>query len=312
MKRQLTVLGAVVATLALGVGVAFAMGLLNLPLIPVAVTHGPWLGGATSTLDITLGSVPPGFDVSDGTYVGWCLEDNFLDDPPDGELYPLVDSTDDPANFPTPCENYDQIPWDRVNYLLNHKDGAPWDVQLALWVVAGTGHPLYPRPMTQDAVDMVEDAETNGDGFLPGPGDVVAVAVCADGIDVGLPGGLWQDTIFEVFFDGDGCTPGYWKQLQHFDSWPAAYQPNHYFGVVFGAGPPTLKLKDALKRNGGGENAFLRHATAALLNAASPEVIYPYSEAEVRGMVQFAYSNGAFEDTKNLFAAANEGWCPLN
>jgi len=29
-------------------------------------------------------------------------------------------------------------------------------------------------------------------------------------------------------------------------------------------------------------------------------------------MVQFAYSTGAFEDTKNLFAAANEGWCPLN
>jgi hypothetical protein len=311
MMRRWTVLGVLAFTLVLGVGIAFAMGLLNLPLIPVAVTHGPWLGGAVSTLDITLGSVPPGFDVSDGTYVGWCLEDNFLDDPPDGELYRLVDSTDDPVNFPSPCENYDQIPWDRVNYLLNHKNGTSWDVQLALWVVAGTAHPVYPRPMTQAALDMVADAQTNGDGFLAGPGDVVAVAVCADGIDVGLPGGLWQDTIFEVLFDGDGCTPGYWKQPHHFDSWPAAYAPGQYFDVVFGDGP-HITLLQALKRNGGGENAFLRHATAALLNAASPEVIYPYSEDDVRALVEFAYTTGAFEDTKNLFATANEGWCPLN
>lgn len=312
MKRQLTVLGALAAALVLSVGVAFAMGLLNLPLIPVAVTHGPWLGGTSSTLDITLGSVPPGYDVSDGTYVGWCLEDNFLDDPPDGELYPLVDSTDDPANFPHPCENYADIPWDRVNYLLNHKapTATAWEIQLALWEVAGTESGVY-DPLPPLAQAMVVDTLLNGTGFHPQLGGVVAVAICADGIDVGTPDGMWQDTIIEVLFDGDGCTPGYWRQPQHFDSWPPPYFPSQYFDLVFGVGP-HLKLKDAVKTNGGGETALLRHATAALLNAASPDVMYQFSVAEVIALVQQAYATGDFEGVKNLFEAANENYCPLD
>jgi hypothetical protein len=208
MKRQLSVLGAVTATLAIGVGVAFAMGLLNLPPTPVAVTYSPWLGGTSSTLDITLSGVPSGYDVSDGTYVGWCLENDYLEDPPNGELYRLVDSTDDPAHFPSPCENYDKIPWDLVNYLLNHKavSATAWDVQIALQTVAGTDAGAY-APLPPLAQAMVDDANSNGHGFLPGPGNVVAVAICADGIDVGTPFGLWQDDVIEVPFVPVTATP---------------------------------------------------------------------------------------------------------
>jgi hypothetical protein len=83
------------------------------------------------------------------------------------------------------------------------------------------------------------------------------------------------------------------------------------FSDVFGAGP-SITLLEALKKMGGGEKAFLRHAAAALLNSANPDVAYAYSPTEVIGMVQDAYASGDFEDTKDMFEAANESWCPLN
>ena len=319
MKRHLSVLGAAAVFLAAGVGVAFAMGLLNLPGDPVTVTHGPWMGGTLGgSNDIELSDVPDGYDVTNGWYIGWCIEANFQGDAPPLTQHLLVDSTDEPEDFPSPCENYDTIPWNYVNYVLNHRDGSVWDVQLALWQVAGTNHPVHTFPMTQAAQDMVDDALANGQYFVPGPGDIVAVAICSDGIQfptVGDPPAL-QDTIIEVLFDGDGCTPGYWKQPQHFDSWPSMYSPTNYFDDVFADDGipvgPHLTLLQALNRQGGGENAFLRHATAALLNASKTDVIYSFEVNDVISMVQSAYSTGFFESNKNLFQDANENWCPLD
>jgi len=112
----------------------------------------------------------------------------------------------------------------------------------------------------------------------------------------------------------DGCTPGYWKQPHHFDSWTATgYAPGDAFSTVFGvnaSGNPTLVK--AASTGGGGAKALGRHAVAALLNAASPDVGYAYTASEVIGMVQQAYASGDFESAKNLLEAANEAGCPLN
>ena len=62
----------------------------------------------------------------------------------------------------------------------------------------------------------------------------------------------------------------------------------------------------------GPEAGLMRHAVAALLNAANPGVNYAASESEVIGMVQDAYGAGDFEDTKNEFESWNEAGCPLN
>ena len=109
----------------------------------------------------------------------------------------------------------------------------------------------------------------------------------------------------------DGCTPGYWKN--HLDAWEATgYVPDDSFSTVFGVtatGNPTLL--QAANTGGGGESALLRHATAALLNAASPDVDYAYTVAEVIAMVQNAYATGDFEATKDLFDIANNAGCPL-
>lgn len=116
--------------------------------------------------------------------------------------------------------------------------------------------------------------------------------------------------------DGEGCTPGYWRQEHHFDSWTAPYDPTDDFEDVFGvdASFDPDSLLDAVWLGGGGENALARHAVAALLNAASPDVSYAYSVSDVIAMVQDAYADGDpdFEAIKDLFEAENEAGCPLD
>ncbi|HET7010246.1 MAG TPA: hypothetical protein VFI11_05675 [Anaerolineales bacterium] len=110
-----------------------------------------------------------------------------------------------------------------------------------------------------------------------------------------------------------GCTPGFWKVDQHFDSW-VGYSPSDDFESVFGvdASFDPHTLLDASWLQGGGEFALARHAVAALLNSTSPDVDYPYSTAQVIAMVQNAYATGDFESAKNLLAWGNELGCPLD
>jgi len=113
---------------------------------------------------------------------------------------------------------------------------------------------------------------------------------------------------------GEGCTPGYWKQSQHFDSWvtPPYYPNSTYFDELFGVGP-NVTLLEALGTGGGGAKALGRHAVAALLNAAANSgVSYYYSTADVIQMVQDAYATGDFEGIKDLFEYENELGCPLD
>ena len=118
---------------------------------------------------------------------------------------------------------------------------------------------------------------------------------------------------------GEGCTPGYWKQEQHFDSWigfvpvdPGATLFVTVFGTNCG-GVLSGTLLDALEQGGGGAAALGRHAVAALLNAASPDVASAFTEAEIINMVQAACAAGGdIEGTKDLFEAENEAGCPLD
>jgi hypothetical protein len=112
-----------------------------------------------------------------------------------------------------------------------------------------------------------------------------------------------------------GCTPGYWKQNQHFDSW-TAYAPGNDFDATFGVNffTPNITLVEGAGRGGGGNSALARHAVAALLNAASGGVDYAYSIAQVIDIVQGdgAYAGMGVEQRKDLLAVANERGCPLN
>ena len=122
---------------------------------------------------------------------------------------------------------------------------------------------------------------------------------------------------------GEGCTPGYWKQRQHFDSWPAAYDTDDLFGDVFtacGSGDTLQRpesgsicsktLLQALKLRGGGLNALGRHAVAALLSSAT--VSYDLTTGGVIAAVNGALDSNSYASTKNMLADYNEQNCPLN
>lgn len=110
---------------------------------------------------------------------------------------------------------------------------------------------------------------------------------------------------------GQGCTPGYWRN--HQDRW-AGYAPADDFDLTFSVDAfiPDKALGQAVELGGGGVNALARHAVAALLNAAHPDVAYPYDEDQVKALVQAALAEGGdIEGTKNELDRANNLGCPL-
>lgn len=109
-----------------------------------------------------------------------------------------------------------------------------------------------------------------------------------------------------------GCTPGYWKQRQHFDSW-VGYTPGDSLQGVFGTDVPEMTLLEALsaqnKDVGSGVGAALiRHAVAALLNDAAG-----LFDSGVQDWMDWAWGDAAkMAEAKAWFEAANEGGCPLD
>jgi hypothetical protein len=95
---------------------------------------------------------------------------------------------------------------------------------------------------------------------------------------------------------GQGCTPGFWKQDQHFDSWPVPTST-----TLAGAGftntghSASTTLLAALSFQGGNtvqdaKDILLRAAAAAYLNSFA--VNYPLTTAEVVSQVNAALASG--------------------
>ena len=152
--------------------------------------------------------------------------------------------------------------------------------------------------------------------------------------------GLVALTVGPVFapFITEGCTPGYWKN--HLEAWPTspwlftpdmtlanAFQdfaisdPSHPLGWTWPAELGALandSLLEALYYRGGnnlygGARIMLRHAVAALLNAAHPDVAGPnlaYLIIDVRNVLDTLN-----RDEMLMFAGQlnylNELGCPL-
>ena len=73
------------------------------------------------------------------------------------------------------------------------------------------------------------------------------------------------------------------------DEWAdTGYDPAGDFDGTFGVDffNPDITLLDAVNLGGGGIKKVARHGTAALLNAADPDVNYPFTVAEVIAKVQ--------------------------
>ncbi len=189
-------------------------------------------------------------------------------------------------------------------------------------------------PSALNQIFQLADQTTPHDSgyVLPGSGYVAAEttvpsgweltsATCDDSSPVGNIDVAPGETVTCTFvnteqLDFQSCTPGYWKQDQHFGSWPAPYAPlpGDLYETVFGVSLPNkysdYTLLDALNAGGNSMNeALLRHSVAALLNAASADDVlhYPYDPDEVIAIVQAAFGSGGDKEAAHqLFAEANE------
>jgi hypothetical protein len=143
----------------------------NLPATPVTVTV--TTGAGVYPLTAVLSNVPAGYDVSNGAYTGWChdLLTTITHDTPYSAV--LISS----LSLPTP--------WDKINYILNHKTGTGQDVQAAIWLTQGfSGAQILANAgfsPSAVAITLYNNANANGGGFVPGPGQIVAVLADVEG-----------------------------------------------------------------------------------------------------------------------------------
>jgi hypothetical protein len=254
----------------------------------LAAPAAAWAGlDTTLTVDVSVGTVNAGETViltiseyNDSYYYDQHFEDAWMEVYQDGVLVATLDQAH--ASFQgDPGGAYNNIPDGRLNR---------FETWVWIWESA---------PITADTTFRVEGwgdfLENDGTHIIFGPTDDPDSGVN----DV-------YDEVEEVTItvtpngDGEGFTPGYWRN--HMEDWPpTGYSPDDLFSDVFGVGPSiTLGAykTGAIWAKGGGENALIRHATAALLNAAHPDADYPLSPTEVIDAVQAAYASGDFDTLK--------------
>jgi hypothetical protein len=147
-----------------------------------------------------------------------------------------------------------------------------------------------------------------------------------------VPGALGPGQDWDVFCDDPdepppppppgtgGCTPGYWRQAQHFDSYAGTgVTPTTTFQSKFTIPAsfqiPNLSWVQALEYNGNsnGIEALIRHAAAGYLNAG--KLTYGMTQAQVVALFNQAAATGtkaAMNAAKDTLNRLNEQGCPLN
>jgi hypothetical protein len=223
--------------------------------------------GTESYFVITLSGISAGEDISDGNYPGWCIDRNH-EMPRDEDLTVELYSS---LNPPTSLMGKE---WDKVNYLLNNKDSYSMDdIQLAIWHFTGWWN-YENLPSSVQAI--VDEADTNGNGYVPGPCDVLAI-IC-------VPEDTEAQTAIVELGQCPGFTPGFWK---HNIGVALGYNPGKYSAFKDGpldgvkvteakllelAGIVGVSLEEAynaVNAKGGPPNNMIRADMANAFNAAA-------------------------------------------
>jgi hypothetical protein len=129
----------------------------------------------------TLNNMPPGYLVGNGMYNAWCVD--YAGGLTTNAIYKPAFLYLSYGPLPPPHQNPN---WDRINYVLNHKQGNSFDIQAALWHFIGGPIPSFDIrfvPLSNFALSMIADATAHGAGFLPQPGQLSAVILDL-GVDV--------------------------------------------------------------------------------------------------------------------------------
>jgi len=143
---------------------------ISVPPSPTMVTI-EVVDGTSSYFLTTLTDVPSGYDVTNTTYLGWCIDvDAQMGRSPATHQVVLYSSLDPPNG------TLKDQRWDIVNYILNHKQGTADDIQAAMWYFIHFDSETETPPTNQTiAWAIIEDALANGTGYIPAPSETVAV-----------------------------------------------------------------------------------------------------------------------------------------
>jgi hypothetical protein len=169
-------------------------GSINLPTGPVTMSV---VSGTDSYFVTTLSNVPNNYDVWDGDWDGWCVDQQHGINTT-GKIYAVtLWYTYDPA-IPYPDDD-----WDMVNYIINHKNSSAdrMDIQHAIWYFVNASTSIGEKPMDPEALSMVDEALLH-EGFEPSTGEWCAI-LCDAGDGV-------QKTFIIVRVTGDGSWNPSW------------------------------------------------------------------------------------------------------
>jgi chitodextrinase len=195
MIRKLVIVGFAVLLVFSLCGITSASLNVNLPHDPITINlkH----KGSQSYFDSTLKNVPFGFDISNGTYVGWCGNKTTSIQPGNDYNNTYLYFS---LNNSMPNNLFHQN-WSKVNYIINNKQGTDWwQVQKAIWYILDYGN----DGLNSYGWSMVENATLYGGGsYCPTYFDLIAI--------IGDPGQNIQTQLIEHRLidpngdaDGDG------------------------------------------------------------------------------------------------------------
>lgn len=172
-------------SLVLASPMADAQNGLTLPTTPVRMEAS---NGTLSYFNTTLSDIAQGYDVTNGSYPGWCV-----DTTAEMTRSPAIHTVSLYSSIDAPGELGSQR-WDMVNYILNHKQGTAQDIQQAIWYFVNSDGNFTPSSTTAWAI--VNDALTNGSGFVPKRGQVIAI-ICFPLVLLPTPTSI-QITVIEL------------------------------------------------------------------------------------------------------------------
>ncbi|MHC5023750.1 MAG: hypothetical protein ACYTGG_07545, partial [Planctomycetota bacterium] len=158
----------------------------------------------------------------------------------------------------------------------------------------------------------------NGQFTIEFTGSATVVVTCVATDECGNESDACVFTVFAVC-EAEGCTPGFWKQPQHFQFWSAPYTPDTLFSDVFEDAFPGKSFLTVLSQPASAEpgpnslNSLGRHTVAALLNAAAGGVDFNLTPGEVISLFNDAYpgTDADYLALKDFFAGLNELGCPI-
>jgi hypothetical protein len=149
--------------------VSASQDMLNLP--GSSIVRIEVFNGTESYFNTLLTDVPSGYDVTNGTYQGWCVDTEVLMSRSPATHDVILYSSLDPPNGTLGDQK-----WDVVNYILNHKRGGATDIQDAIWYFIDFSNATKATPNNETVTgEIINDALANGTGYVPAFGQAVAV-----------------------------------------------------------------------------------------------------------------------------------------